>query len=82
MPPTCRGLHAFSLEENRRFDEALALAERAMAANPKDAWAVHAMAHVPYERGEHARGVDALPPRIHPVRSPRLLRIIFSGTWR
>ncbi len=60
------GLHAFSLEENRRFDEALALAERAMTANPKDAWAVHAMAHVHYERGEHARGVEALPPRIHP----------------
>ena len=60
------GLHAFSLEENRRFDEALALAERAMALNPRDAWAVHAMAHVHYERGDNARGVEALPPRIHP----------------
>ena len=60
------GLHAFSLEENRRFDEGLALAERAMALNPKDAWAVHAMAHVHYERGDNARGIEALPPRIHP----------------
>jgi tetratricopeptide (TPR) repeat protein len=60
------GLHAFSLEENRRFDEALALAERAMALNPKDAWAVHAMAHVHYERGDNARGVAALPPGIRP----------------
>ena len=60
------GLHAFSLEENRRFDEGLALAERAMAINPRDAWAVHAMAHVHYERGDNARGIDALPPRIHP----------------
>ncbi len=60
------GLHAFSLEENRRFDEALDLAERAMALNPRDAWAVHAMAHVHYERGDNARGVAALPPGIHP----------------
>jgi tetratricopeptide (TPR) repeat protein len=60
------GLHAFSLEENARFDEALALAERAMALDPTDAWAVHAMAHVHYERGDHARGIEALPPRIHP----------------
>ena len=52
------GLHAFGLEENRRFDEALPLAERAMALNPRDAWAVHAMAHVHYERGDNARGKD------------------------
>jgi tetratricopeptide (TPR) repeat protein len=60
------GLHAFSLEENRRFDEGLTLAERAMALNPRDAWAVHAMAHVHYERGDNARGIEALPPGIHP----------------
>jgi tetratricopeptide (TPR) repeat protein len=45
------GYHAFALEENRRFDDALALAERAVALNPRDAWAVHAIAHVHYERG-------------------------------
>jgi tetratricopeptide (TPR) repeat protein len=61
-----QGLHAFSLEENRRFAEALPLAERAMARNPRDAWAVHAMAHVHYERGDNARGIEALPPGIHP----------------
>ncbi len=60
------GLHAFSLEENRRFDEALRLAERAVALNPKDAWAVHAMAHVHYERGDNARGVEALPSKMDP----------------
>ena len=60
------GLHAFALEENRHFDEALPLAERAIAMNPKDAWAVHAIAHVHYERGENQRGIEALPPRIHP----------------
>jgi tetratricopeptide (TPR) repeat protein len=60
------GLHAFALEENRHYDEALTLAERAMASNPRDAWAVHAMAHVHYERGDNARGIAALPPKIHP----------------
>jgi hypothetical protein len=34
--------------------------------NPKDAWAVHAVAHVLYETGENDRGAEALPPRIHP----------------
>jgi tetratricopeptide (TPR) repeat protein len=60
------GLLAFSLEENGQFDEGLALAEQAMRLNPKDAWAVHAMAHVHYERGENRRGIEALPPSIHP----------------
>ncbi|HTK90997.1 MAG TPA: hypothetical protein VL948_12150 [Verrucomicrobiae bacterium] len=60
------GLHAFSLEENGRYAEALPLAERAMALNPRDAWAVHAAAHVFYETGENEHGVEALPPRIHP----------------
>ncbi len=60
------GLHAFSLEENRQFDEALELARRAMAINPRDAWAVHAMAHVHYERGDNAEGARELPPGIHP----------------
>ena len=55
-----------ALEENRRFDEALPLAERALARNPRDAWAVHAIAHVHYERGENRRGIETLPPQIHP----------------
>jgi tetratricopeptide (TPR) repeat protein len=60
------GYHAFALEENRRFDEALPLAERAVTMNPRDASAVHAIAHVHYERGDHRRGIESLPPRIHP----------------
>ena len=60
------GYHAFALEENRRFDEALPLAERALTLNPKNAWAVHAVAHVLYERGENDRGIEALPHKIHP----------------
>ncbi|MGH2782887.1 MAG: tetratricopeptide repeat protein [Thermoleophilaceae bacterium] len=60
------GYHAFALEENRCLDEALPLAERAVTVNPRDAWAVHAIAHVHYERGDNRRGLEALPPRIHP----------------
>jgi tetratricopeptide (TPR) repeat protein len=64
--PYALGLHAFSLEENRQFDRALSLAERALTLNPKDAWAVHAMAHVHYERGDNAHGIETLPPQIDP----------------
>jgi tetratricopeptide (TPR) repeat protein len=60
------GYHAFALEENGRFDEALPLAESAVSLNPRDAWAVHAIAHVHYERGDNRRGIEVLPPRIHP----------------
>jgi tetratricopeptide (TPR) repeat protein len=60
------GYHAFALEENGRYDEALPLAERAVARNPRDAWAVHAIAHVHYERGDNRRGIESLPSRIHP----------------
>ena len=60
------GYHAFALEESRRFEEALPLAERALARNPRDAWAVHAIAHVHYERGDNRRGIESLPPQIHP----------------
>jgi tetratricopeptide (TPR) repeat protein len=60
------GMHAFSLEENGERAQALALAERAVALNPRDAWAVHAVAHVLYETGEHDQGVAVLPPRIEP----------------
>jgi tetratricopeptide (TPR) repeat protein len=60
------GYHAFALEENRRFGEALPLAERALELNPRNAWAVHAVAHVLYESGENDRGIDILPAKIHP----------------
>ena len=60
------GYHAFALEENGRYDEALPLAERAVVRNPRDAWAVHAIAHVHYERGDNRRGIESLPSRIHP----------------
>lgn len=60
------GLHAFGLEEADRFDEAAALARRALDANPRDGWAVHAYAHILYEMADFPRGVNELPIAIHP----------------
>jgi tetratricopeptide (TPR) repeat protein len=60
------GLHAFALEEGDRFDEALVMARRALEANPRDGWAVHAYAHTLYEMADFARGVADLPTAIHP----------------
>ena len=60
------GLHAFALEEAHRIPEAFATAEVAVARNPRDAWAVHALAHTVYEMGASRAGTSLLPPAIHP----------------
>jgi tetratricopeptide (TPR) repeat protein len=60
------GLHAFALEEADRLVEAEQAAERAIAANPGDAWAVHALAHTLHEAARFDDGIDRLPPAIHP----------------
>ena len=60
------GLHGFALEENRHFPDARVHADRAIALDPQDAWAVHALAHVLYETGDNTGGIDLLPARIHP----------------
>ncbi|MEM1230644.1 MAG: tetratricopeptide repeat protein [Pseudomonadota bacterium] len=51
-----QGMYAFGLEECNEFDQALAVGERAVAADPRDAWATHAVAHVLEMRGEAASG--------------------------
>jgi tetratricopeptide (TPR) repeat protein len=62
------GLHAFGLEQADRCREAVRAAEAAMARNPRDAWAVHALAHALYEMAAFAEGVGRLPPAIHPCQ--------------
>jgi tetratricopeptide (TPR) repeat protein len=47
---------AMALQEAGEFENARALAERALAAEPSAAHAVHVLAHVHYETGEHATG--------------------------
>src|SRR5690606_20743446 len=40
------GQYGFALGECGRYDEAVALAERSLALNPKNVWAAHTLAHV------------------------------------
>lgn len=53
-------LHAFGLEECNEYDRALATAQRALAIEPTDAWAVHAVTHVMEMRGEITDGIHFL----------------------
>jgi tetratricopeptide (TPR) repeat protein len=62
------GLHAFALEQADRCREAVRAAEAAMARNPHDAWAIHALAHALYEMAAFDEGVGRLPPAIHPCQ--------------
>jgi tetratricopeptide (TPR) repeat protein len=62
------GTHAFALEEADRCSEAIAAADKALRLNPRDAWAVHALAHALYESADFDTGVTRLPVAIHPCR--------------
>ncbi|NEB30406.1 lycopene cyclase [Streptomyces sp. SID14446] len=53
-------LLAFLRQEQGRWAEAAELAHRALAAEPAAGHAVHALAHVHYESGAHAKGRDWL----------------------
>jgi tetratricopeptide (TPR) repeat protein len=62
------GMHAFALEEADRCPDAIRTAEQALAIEPNDAWAVHALAHALYESAAFDAGVTRLPPAIRPCR--------------
>lgn len=49
-------LHAFGLEENNLYPQAEETARRALAANPRVPWAVHAVAHVMEMQGRFDEG--------------------------
>jgi tetratricopeptide (TPR) repeat protein len=55
-----QGIYAFGLEENGDYRAAQALAEAALADNPRDVWSVHAVAHVHEMEGRHRDGVAFL----------------------
>jgi tetratricopeptide (TPR) repeat protein len=57
------GLHAFGLEEMNQYREAEATGRRALALQPKDAWAVHAVAHVMEMQGRIDEGKSWLESR-------------------
>ena len=51
------GFHAFGLEECRDFAQAEEVGRRAVALNPKDAYAIHAVAHVLEMQGRQGGGI-------------------------
>ena len=51
------GFHAFGLEENRDFAAAEEVGRRAVAMNPKDAYAIHAVAHIMEMQGRQQGGI-------------------------
>ncbi len=54
------GRHAFGLEESGEHDAAYAVGQRALAINPRDVWATHAVAHVHEMRGRPEQGIAFL----------------------
>jgi len=63
--PWYLGQLAFVRQEQNRWQEAEALACRALDADPAAGHAVHARAHVFYETGEHLAGLDWLGGWLH-----------------
>ena len=55
--PWYLGLLAFVRQEQRRYDEAMALSCRALAADPSSGHAAHARSHAHYETGDHEQGL-------------------------
>lgn len=57
------GMQAFGLEENRQYAQAEDAGRMALALQPGDAWALHAVAHVMEMQGRDAEGVAFLAQR-------------------
>jgi len=57
------GMHAFGLEEMNQYPEAEATGRRALALQPKDGWAVHAVTHVMEMQGRIDEGKSWLESR-------------------
>jgi tetratricopeptide (TPR) repeat protein len=57
------GMHAFGLEETALYARAEEVGRRALELNPRDPWAVHAVAHVFEMQGRQAEGIRWLTSR-------------------
>jgi tetratricopeptide (TPR) repeat protein len=58
--PYILGIQAFGLEECGHYPQAEAMAERCLALNPADTWAIHALAHCYEMQGKTALGIAFL----------------------
>ncbi len=58
------GMHAFGLEETALYARAEENGRRALDLNPRDPWAVHAVAHVLEMQGRIGEGIDWLSDRV------------------
>lgn len=58
-----QGMHAFGLEECGEYERALTAGRRALENNPRDAWAVHAVAHCYEMQGQLSNGIHWLQER-------------------
>jgi tetratricopeptide (TPR) repeat protein len=63
LRPYVLAMHAFGLEESGRYDEAEAAGRRALAADPRIPWAIHAVAHVMEMNGRHDEGLAWMAER-------------------
>jgi tetratricopeptide (TPR) repeat protein len=57
------GMYAFGLEETALYSRAEDIGRRALEANPRDPWAVHAVTHVMEMQGRLREGIDWLTTR-------------------
>jgi hypothetical protein len=63
LQPYLLGMHAFGLEESNLYPQAEAAGREALASNPSDPWAIHAVAHVMEMQGRHEEGIAWLAGR-------------------
>lgn len=63
LHPYVLALHAFGLEESGRYAEAEAVGRRALAADARVPWAIHAVAHVLEMQGRHDEGLAWMAER-------------------
>ena len=68
--PFVRGMTAFGLEESGSYEQAEDAGLAAVAANPDDVWAIHAVVHTLRDAGAGRRGHRASSARRDPTGSP------------